>query len=431
MAGGWRRVAWPAALAAPAALTLALIAIHGVNTPQQDQWLGLTPLLIEHDRGTLSFADFYDQHNEHRPVVPTAIDFGLALLTGWDIRVELYVNFAVALATFVLIALGLRRTLGGTAFWPAAVLASIVFFSPRQWENWLNGWQLEWFLSNLAALGAFWSLTFLHERSPRAGLATGVGCAVVATYSLGQGLLVWPLGLALLLLRRRPWRLWTLAGVLVAVAYFAGYDDPDHHPSKTLVFEQPFELVRYACRYLGGPFGVGDTSAAIAGAVLIAAFLLAARRALRRRADGGLRERTAFWAAAGAYALGAAVITGVSRLGFGWMQASASRYTTMGCLFAIATLALVLAVAPGIEPRRRRVVVAAFVLPLLLTALLNTGRGVGQLERDADHLETIAACVRNARSPEEPCLADARFAHGPHLHYLGIDWLRSRGWAGF
>src|SRR3712207_1731768 len=152
MAGGRLRIAWLLAIAAPAVLTLVLIAVHGVNTPQLDQWSGMTPLLVEHDRGTLSFADFYAQHNEHRPLVPTAIDFWLAQLTGWNIRVELFVDYGVALATFVLIVLALRRTLDRTAFALAAVVASVVFFSPRQHENWLWGWQLEWFLSNLAAL---------------------------------------------------------------------------------------------------------------------------------------------------------------------------------------------------------------------------------------------------------------------------------------
>ncbi|MDQ5807509.1 MAG: hypothetical protein M3320_02430 [Actinomycetota bacterium] len=431
MAGGWRRIAWLGALAAPAVLTLALIAAHGVNTPQHDQWMGLTPLLVLHDRGELKFEHFYDQHNEHRPLVPTAINFGLAQLTGWNIRAELFLNFAVALATFVLVALALRRTLDRKAFAAAAVVSSIIFFSPRQWENWLNGWQLEWFLSNLAALGAFWALTSLHERRPRAGLAVAVGCALVATYSLGQGLLVWPLGLALLLLRRQPWRLWVLVTVVVAFAYFDGYDDPDHHPSKTIVFERPFQFLKYVGRYLGGPFGAGDATGGIAGVLLLGVFAFAAVHVLRRRADGDLFDRTAFWLAAGSYAIGAAVITGVSRLGFGWAQASASRYTTMACLFGIATLALVLAVAPRVDAPRPRALVAGFVVALLVVSLANTTRGVGQFREDAENLEVVAACVRNARSPQDRCLHHARFSHGVGLHYVGILWLRDKGWAGF
>jgi len=111
----WQRLAWFAAVAAPPALTLALIAVHGVNVPQWDQW-AMPSLFKAFDLGTLDFADFWAQRNEHRPVVPQAIDFGLAQLTAWDIRVELFFDFAVALVTFALLVVLLRRTLDRDGF---------------------------------------------------------------------------------------------------------------------------------------------------------------------------------------------------------------------------------------------------------------------------------------------------------------------------
>ena len=47
--------------------------------------------------GTLCFADFFAQHNEHRILFPRLIFFGLGRLTHWNIRAELFVSWFLAL----------------------------------------------------------------------------------------------------------------------------------------------------------------------------------------------------------------------------------------------------------------------------------------------------------------------------------------------
>ena len=430
------RVLWIGALVVWPILTLAAIITHGENVPFWDDWTMLH-LFQAHDNGHLGFDSFWSQHNEHRPVIPKALDFGQALITGWDIKAELYRNFLVAVATFVVLVLALRRTLDRTAYIGATIVASVVFFSPMQWENWLWGWQLEWFLSTLGAVVTLWALTFLIERSLPWGIAVGIVGALVATFSLGQGLLMWPVGLAVLLLRRRPWRAWAEASVLTTLIYFQGYKDPAHHPDKLLFLERPVEFLEYVCLYLGRSFGLEKATGIFAGALLILTFLVGSAYVLKHRDDTDLVDRAAFWLGAGAYSLGAAIITAISRLGFGLDQAASSRYAGMSALFGIATLGVVFTVMHDrviagrpVTTFTRRRIMADLAVPLLLIAVVNTGQGMKSMDRKGEALAGIAECTRRVVDPADPCLKENPTSPYPET-VAWILYLREKGWAGY
>src|SRR5262245_47886755 len=82
--------------AAPAALIGALVHAFGVDVPVLDQWDGVCPLFEKWETGTLRFADFPALHNEHRMVFPRLVMFGLAWGSGWNVRLEMFVIWALA-----------------------------------------------------------------------------------------------------------------------------------------------------------------------------------------------------------------------------------------------------------------------------------------------------------------------------------------------
>ena len=427
----WGRAAWIAALAATPLLTLFLIARHGVNMPFFDEWTNVV-LFQAHDFGTLGFSDFWRQHNEHRPVFPKAADFLTGILTRWDLRVEMYRNFVVAVATFGLLLMALRRTLDRFGFILAAVVTSVVFFSPTQWENWLWGWELEWFLSNLGVVGAVWALTYTIDRSPRRGLVLAALCGILATFSLGSGLLVWPVGVALLVLRRRPWRAWSVVSVLVYAAYFNGWENYKNPGSKTLFLERPLDYVDFVTLYFGRAFAINDPTGNLVGLVMIAAFLAATGYVVRNRHDRRLLDRSSVWIGLGLYSLGSGLLTGISRV---IIPAAVSRYSTVAVLLVISTLALLLVVAREeqvlsrpITPRLRRrfqVLVASLIL---VAALVNLRSGIDATERYHDRLDRLAACSRNLTVSTPPCLKEL----SPYKETTDwIVYLRSKGWAGY
>jgi hypothetical protein len=429
----WWRAAWIAALAATPALTLALVVRYGVNVPFWDE-LTLVPVFQAHDTGTLSLHHFFAQHNEHRPAFPRAADFLTGLLTGWNLKVEMYRNFAVAIAGFGVILRIMRRTLDRTAFLAASIVASVVYFSPVQWENWLWGWELEWFLANLGVLAAVWALAFTIDRAPRLGLAAAAVCGCVATFSLGSGLLVWPAGLAVLLVRRRPWRIWLALSIVVPALYFDGWIGDEGVPSKSSFLSEPVDFVRFVLLYFGRSLGVNNATGELVGAVLIAAFLAAGAYVVRNRRDEALVDRCAPWLGIGLYALGTGVITGISRY---VLQVAVSRYSTVAGLLAISAMALALVVArhalatrPSIAPRARRAMLAAAVVPLLLAALVNVRSGTDAMRTKGGELEAVSACQATLRSMSDPCVRHPRWSPYPET-VAWLRYLRKKGWAGF
>ena len=420
----WWRLTWIVALAGMPLVTLWLIAQNGENVPVEDD-LFMIPLFQAHDEGTLGLGEFWAVHNEHRPLVPRATDFGLGLLTKWDLRVELYRNFAVVVATLAVLVAAMRRTLDRTALVAASIVASLVLFSPVHWENWLWGWQLQWWLSNLAAVGALWSLSFGVDRSPRRGLALAAACALVATLSLGQGLLVWPAGLALLLLRRRPWRAWALLAAGTYVVYFIGWERPSTLGSKTAFLERPLDFADFVTQCLGRSLAVDGTTGNLVGAAVAASFLAAAGYVLVHRRDAELVDRAAFWLGTGLYSLGTALVTGVARLEIG--DGARSRYAVVAALLAIGTLGLILAIVRTHGVAGRRLALATVALPLLLVALVNARHGAESMDRVGGYSDGVAACTQRARTAADPCLAGSVYA----AHFDWIAYVRRKGWAGY
>jgi hypothetical protein len=93
-----------------------------------------------------------------------------------------------------------------------------------QWQNTLWGFQFAWYLVLLAL-----SAALVLCDSPRWNwlvIAAAIGAALVGSYSSVQGLLIWPAGLAVLLLRRRrlPFLLvWIAAAGATTAIYFVNY----------------------------------------------------------------------------------------------------------------------------------------------------------------------------------------------------------------
>src|SRR5437588_13026825 len=95
--GSIRRLARLLLIAAPPLLIGFLILRDGVDTPFWDEWDGTAPLFEKMAAGTLGFADFFAQHNEHRFIFPRLIFFGRGRLTHCNIPTELFVVWFLSL----------------------------------------------------------------------------------------------------------------------------------------------------------------------------------------------------------------------------------------------------------------------------------------------------------------------------------------------
>ena len=345
-----------------------LLRNYHLGAPVLDEWELMT-MFPKFYEGTLSTADLFALHNEHRLLFPRLIMLALARLTGWNQAYETALSVLLAAGALGLAAAQLRATQRQTGRRLVMLIPvlSLLFFSLSQWQNWFMPSQFLLFFHALAAMAAILALS--QPALTAKHFAAAIALAVMTSYSFANGLAIWPIGLLCLVIRRSSGRLpravveealprdqaatrtslffsiiWAAAGAIVIALYLHGYQSPSYHPSPWPNLRHPLGYGLYVLNYLGSPvvnFSVpGATLAGAAGtAILIGGSLIYLKRSGARAAITLLP----YWTLA-LYAVSAAAITGFGRLGFGIEQATSSRYITIANLFWFGNVVLVLLV---------------------------------------------------------------------------------------
>jgi hypothetical protein len=322
------------------ASTILMVADSALALPFSDQWgqLIFTPQQV------LS-AWLYSQDNEHRILFPRlifAIDtFLFHENNDFGYICNIALTFALAL---LLTAVGARDLpsrsdriwVGGAVF--------TALFSAMQWENFTLGYNVGFFLVELAAVANF---TLVASGKPTSRkLAGAVASEAVAAYSLANGLLVPFIALALAIWLRRPkahLAVLTVAALALAASYLYGYVTPKYHSDPLAFYQYPGAIAAYVISEIGNPVGAiirewtlsnylnwAQVCGAIGVVLFTAAFVAAVPRSKAIGASGPIFLATA------AFVLGTAVLTALGRVRFGSDQAISSRYITVVLLFWVA-----------------------------------------------------------------------------------------------
>jgi hypothetical protein len=413
----------------PIVMTL-LVTMNGVNAPLGDQW-ELVQLFQRQDRGELNLSDLWAQHNEHRLLFPRLAMFVLANISDWNLKVELYFSVFLVVLVLALLLLMLKEScseIGSGVFPYLGVSFSVLLFSPVQWENWLWGWQMQWFLNVLGLVGAVAALTLWP---PGKGSAFPVFVAMLAgvlgTGSLALGVLIWPACVPIFILRtdlRRLLPLW-LGGAVVTIGAFAiGYELPQQASPLNSFVQRPLALIEYALAYWGASLATTRVSAMVAGSVLSVSFVAMAVMLMRTRPEK-LRAASP-WLGLGVYGIGAAFTTGFGRMGFGLPESPESRYSTIAILFLISTLAIAVISWPrsaGLAP----LVVAGLALAIPL--VISYQHGITTMRARREFMLETKACLLEATSENDPCLLDSYHPSG-RIAWEGSRYLIQKGWGG-
>ena len=338
-------------IAAPPLLIAFLIFRDGVDIPYWDEWDGTAPLFEKMAAGTLGFADFFAQHNEHRILFPRLIFFGLGRLTHWNVRAELFVIWFLALVClFNVWQMTWRSGRKDSSFW-LLFSASVLLFSPLNRENFLWGFQIGFLLPLACVTASIWAATYV--RHPFNFVFAIVLCTI-CTFSIASGFTSWLLATPLLLLARarsnsqsskKWWAIWICTFLLEVLAYFYGYEKPAHHPSLWSPLRDSIPAGEYVLVFLGSPFTFGTNLPPLAlgvgmGGLLVLILLICAVYLWSNRHDRTLLGDGLPWLMLAMVAVSIAVLTMIGRLGFGPNQARASRYVTFAVMLPIALLAL-------------------------------------------------------------------------------------------
>lgn len=366
----WRPVAVWVAVFSPAWVLGWLVAVHAVNIPVWDGWERAL-LLEKWEAGTLTFADLYAPHIDHRIVFPRLLFLFVAAVAQGDVRWEIAFSWLCGLATGIGVWRLARDTLGpggwtaGTAF-----LANLWNFSPLQYDNWLWPIQTAFVLPLPCLVWAIWATTRPWTWWRRLALAGTL--AIIGTHSFSHGLFIWPAVAVLALLlplgtagKADRWRFvagWVVLGAAVvgcyfgidyraATAYSYGSGVGDETPLARTWRESldDFGRVRrFFLTMLGGPwvrqFAIDPVWPAITpGWVALAAYAVAGGWALRRRLRGDRETwaRALPWLALGGAVIAIALGTSVGRAAIlAGARAAVPRFLTITLHLPLALLAI-------------------------------------------------------------------------------------------
>jgi hypothetical protein len=320
---------------------------YQVDVPVLDQW-ELVLLLEKSYEGTLTFNDFWKQHNEHRLLFPLLIMIVLARLTHWNITYELITGIAIATLTCCVLLYQVYRTdrLTGSkhGFW-LFPLVSVVVFSLNQVQNWLWGWQIQ---MHLVVFAAALSIILLSNFSSNRWLfCLSMFLGIVGTYSFANGMLVWLTGLGVLLFSRKLDKsvksrriiVWLVVSIFVIASYLYHYKKPEYHPSLLFLFKNPTVFLKYVFSYLGGPIGFQKVSYSVSFGVFVFVMLIFLVFFLIKRRKVG-SDFLLPYIGLSLFSIMSAAITGVGRCGFGCDQALSSRYITIVVLLWVSVVVL-------------------------------------------------------------------------------------------
>ena len=378
---------------------LALVLRRAVDLPFWDEWEWADLVYAAHLH-TLTFAQVWAPHNEHRILVSNAILLALDAAGGWNVTREEIVSLVVLALTQLVVWLLIRRTVPRDRRGICFLMSTFVLLGLAQYENLEWGFQMAWFICDLGLVVAVWALT-IPRRGPGA-VFVAIFAATVASLSSSQGLIVWPAGLiAIGLIPRRSVLTaiaWAVAGVCVSAVARAGVSagGPGH-----VGFAHPGILATYAMIYLGAPLAVsfGPAWAVLAGVSLVAAVTALAARALR--GSPALRVRLAPWLAVAAYPLLCAAVTATGRGGFGVVQALSSRYTSIAALAWVAVIAGFSVAMPWRRPKLANFALGTALVVVVFASATQTSYGNHMWRDHAARLRSARAAlaVGDAGSP--------------------------------
>jgi len=319
-------------IAIPAIQALIFIQLFGVNIPVWDDY-EMGPGFTLFFNGDPAWIDkIFEQHNHSRIFFPKLIFIVDAILTNWDLKALMFLNWSVIGASLVPVYFLLKK-FDKNFVW-LMIPISVIFYSPHQYENLLWGWQIQWFLTSTCLL---WTIFFLN-RSGYSNFLISIPFAIIASFSLLLGLLIWPVGLISLVFSKNnkiKILIWLGSAILVYLLFFTDFKIPERVDTALSAPSLEF-LFPYIFVYLGSGFDPFEpTTKAFFGISLL---LFSIPCIIWFKFRGNSLSKLIPWFQISSIVFLTAIMTGINHQSIGLWAATASRYITISNLFVISAL---------------------------------------------------------------------------------------------
>ena len=370
----------------PVVLLIGFVANFSVNVPIDDEWR-LANLFEKIAAGNINFNDFWALHSNHRIVFPKIIIAVLAFASQWNINYQLCLSIGLAVITFIamysLSSMQVEKTKDD--LWHLAnILTCILLCSLVQYENWLWGFQLAWFLVNLCFVAAVYVLSSDRKLLLSLRISIAAGFCFIASFSLAQGLLSWLAAIPAVVAvegnvaqKRKRLIVWMLLFVATCGIYSI-----DYHPSRKTsiisLLNKPLVVIDYFLSLLGSPIVRSPVISPIVGLVILASFLFFVFHFGRKISE---HCQAVPWLSIGLFSVLSALFITAGRAEFGAIQAiESSRYTSNSILLLIALVQLGQLFARGKSATNRnyKLVYRMLAGTLIGIIIVNSGQAIAQ-----------------------------------------------------
>ncbi|MDY6802906.1 MAG: hypothetical protein SXA11_03735 [Cyanobacteriota bacterium] len=338
----------------PVALLLWFVASFSVNVPFWDQWR-LVNMFDKVGSGNASFSDFFEVHGHHRIFFPKIIITALAFASGWNTQYEIICSVIFVVITFWFlckIAASKTQNKGDNLMHIANILTCMLLFSLVQHQNWLWGFTLFWFLTNLCLVMAVFFLCCNEKRScggeqGRHLFYAGTSC-FIGSFTLAQGLLAWPILIPAVFslegnFRQKLKRVLIWMGIFLVSCFIYSLNyNPIREPQPFLFLERPFVVINYFFTVLSLPLVRVPIPSIIVGFLLFSCFLFFCFYFIRIRGKMLVLHPEALpWLSVGSFAIISSLSITAGRAQYGVENAIiSSRYTTTSVLLIVALIHL-------------------------------------------------------------------------------------------
>lgn len=400
----------------PFGLVAAYIYFFGLNIPFWDQWETVSLLMKQH-QGTLTFADLFAQHNEHRPFFPRLIWIALAEWTRYNVKAEQWTNLFIAGVVFVFFiqrAIRTWREYDLTVPPSLIPLLSLLVFNLGHRESWLQGFQTIMFLGMACIVAGL----FLVAENAWGTFVSAMVLGVIATYSMVNGLLYWPIGLVVVFFTATSESkaariiLWLVCSSLCMGLFL------DHWTSTATIdlpylFTHFFAWLLWILNFLGAPLLAFWYVAWIFGGLSVGLYILILTKAIKAN----------FWKpmipylAIAVFVLITTLLVSVGRMEFGLRQSTVSRYLTLSVWYWASLLVLLPLV--NLRPSHLRVLNLLFTVCLVFLTI--AGGWVGYIRLHQRILPAYEAVTEGQAIQEETL---SNIYPDPNAIQPRIDFLR-------
>jgi hypothetical protein len=323
----WRQCFYVLLCLIPIVVFFGMIWKYALNIPFWDDYDAVLLFLVKYSDTSTFFEKFklvFSQHNEHRIVFNRLVTLGQFYLNGTvDFRHLIFIGNIGLIGVLGVLYHSLKVKKHKLLF---LVPIAFLLFQPQYWEN------INWAMASLqnfyVIFFAFLSLLLVSKKG-KGSLFGGLLFAILATFTQGNGMFVFPVGLGILLYQRRYKALpaWVLATLMCLLFYFNDYIQPAQHPSITEALYHPVRTLHYFFSFIGSSLGFNNSSSLLIGMGVTAYFFaITVKKYFKRNTLVYGLFCFLFISAAAAAA---------TRSGFGIEQAFASRYSIVSILFYI------------------------------------------------------------------------------------------------